>query len=1110
MAKYKQRFNDNAKAGSVAKREALKEKRRHRKDKTPVEEQHAEQEAESSSNILQLPGKDLKRKLTHELSSNSKVDTKKKKRLEKYIDLKVRHQERDEIFEKLRASAVDTSGMQSLKRLGQTQELAKALKSEDEESDESEEEEAVPTELKKSTFIDHRKLGFGFQNLKKIEKQDTKKKMSWRERLGVPEGEEESESGKDDGEENTSESEDDSENEFQGFDDSNSESQDSETDDSDSEENPSEGKSFSDWAKSLTAAESIATPKVEGYVHTPRPVEKEEIEDYSNGPVERENQFSVEIRRPDDIKNSRLKLPATAFEQPVMEAIHHNDVVVITGETGSGKTTQIPQFLYEAGYGHRDSKTPGMIGVTQPRRVAALSMASRIGKELGDHGSKVGYQIRFDAKVDESTAIKFMTDGLLLREMASDLQLLKYSAVVVDEAHERSVNTDILIGMLSRVVKLRREEGNPLKLIIMSATLRVSDFTQNTTLFPSPPPVVSIEARQYPVSIHFNRRTPSDYVQEAVSKATKIHKRLPKGGILIFLTGQSEIIHAVRALRKLNGIKEEKALPTVRITAQDADIEDENVELDYGEEELNVEELENSEASDDQEEEGFEEEYDGEQTKIKVLPLYSLLPTAEQLKVFEEVPPNTRLCVVATNVAETSLTIPGIRYVVDCGRAKQREFDEKSGILKFRVSWISKAAADQRAGRAGRTGPGHCYRLFSSAVYERDFPQFSKPEIMRMPIEGLVLQMKAMGIHRIVNFPFPTPPSRESLAEGLKLLEYLGAVKDTGEKPLTDLGFKMSLFPLNPRLSKMLLIGNQIDCLPYIVAIVSALSVGEPFMQQYEVVGHIEDDADVGAKERANKLRSRYNAAMARFSALDARGDVLRTLAAVAGYTYTDNQQEYCGENFLREKIMTEIGKLRHQIAHLVAINTRPDAVETVTSALDTKLAIPSAKQISAIKQIVAAGYVDKVAVRADFTSDLKISKKTSIVQMPYSTLFPTAEKYVYIHPSSVLAHSGSKPPEFLIYYTLTQGDDENSKVRMRSLVDISAQALSNIAGSTPLITYSRPMSGAYAPKALSSIKREAWVVPRMGAAIGSGGVGWDLPPKKVVQQKIKGDWKIV
>ncbi|KFY15705.1 hypothetical protein V491_05594, partial [Pseudogymnoascus sp. VKM F-3775] len=404
-----------------------------------------------------------------------------------------------------------------------------------------------------------------------------------------------------------------------------------------------------------------------------------------------------------------------------------------------------------------------------PRRVAAVSMAKRVGDELGDHGDRVAYQIRFEGTVSPKTAIKFMTDGVLLREVALDIALRKYSAVVIDEAHERSVNTDILIGMMSRVVRLRDEMAledpsiKPLKLIIMSATLRITDFTENKTLFDKPPPVVQAEGRQFTVTNHFARQTRHDYVEELFKKISKAHKKLPPGGFLVFLTGQNEITHLSKKLKEAFKIGTMAAGPQVRISGQDAPAEAEDV--DFGglmEEELDSDDESVHFEGDDNDDAEFDVGEDEEvgPAKMHVLPLYSLLPTKEQLRVFEPPPDGSRLVILATNVAETSLTIPGIRYVFDCGRSKERKYDEKTGVQSFEISWISKASANQRAGRAGRTGPGHCYRMYSSAVYERDFRDFAEPEILRMPIEGVVLQLKAMNLQHVVNFPFPTPPDR--------------------------------------------------------------------------------------------------------------------------------------------------------------------------------------------------------------------------------------------------------------------------------------------------------------------------------------------------------------
>lgn len=948
---------------------------------------------------------------------------------------------------------------------------------------------------------------------------------------------------------------------------SSDEDDDEEEEESDSGPKKSKGQEFIEWAKMQTeeAAISSEVPKYEGtYIPIERPEDKEALPvDYSN-PEKRTDRraFFVNVTRSESVIESRIKLPVVAEEQRIMEAIHNNDCVVICGETGSGKTTQVPQFLFEAGYGSPNSDNPGLIGITQPRRVAAVSMANRVGDELGDHGHVVGYQIRFDANIKTDTAVKFMTDGVLLRELSNDFALTKYSAIIIDEAHERNVNTDILIGVLSRVLKLRREMATedpklhkPLKLIIMSATLRVSDFTENTTLFDSPPPVLKVEARQYPVSVHFNKKTPFEYLDEVFRKTCKIHQKLPPGGILIFLTGQHEITHMCRRLQKAFPFKNittssKESDVSIRVSSKETTTEVE--EIDFG---IDVNEAEVDDfdvAKEEEDEEGFEETLEEGQdacAPLHVLPLYSLLPTKEQMRVFDEPPAGSRLCVVATNVAETSLTIPGIRYVVDCGRSKERVYDEETGVQQFTVSWISKASSGQRAGRAGRTGPGHCYRIFSSAVYERDFEQFSRPEILRMPIEGLVLNMKAMGIDKIVNFPFPTPPDRGALQKGLNLLKYLGALNE--EELLTPLGKSMSLFPLSPRFAKMLIIGDQLECLPYIVALVAGLSVGDPFIGQHELgieqkvekpkiqnneekddyeESDDEEEETVEEKEFKRQMRADYNKVHARFSALDSKSDALKLLCAVCAYDFTKTREDFAKSNYLRFKIMDEIRKLRGQVAYIVAVNTKADAVDSTVTKLSSKLRPPTAAQVKAIKQMISAGFLDQVAVRADIIStDLPpMRSKTRIIAFPYMTLFPRyrtkareeIDPYVYIHPSSLLTEAGDVPPEYLVYNTL-QVNQKNSgefgpdgkpimgKIRMKVLSDISPAQLANVAKESSLITYSKPLGAPYGPKMLTPTKRECWVVPRMGAAIGTGGIGWDLPVRKVIQVKEGVHWVV-
>jgi ATP-dependent RNA helicase DHX37/DHR1 len=835
--------------------------------------------------------------------------------------------------------------------------------------------------------------------------------------------------------------------------------------------------------------------------------------------------FSIPVSRDESIQNARLKLPVVGDEQKIMEAIHNHNIVIVKGETGSGKTTQVPQFLFESGYGSPDSPTPGMIGVTQPRRVAAVSMSKRIGDELGDHGKKVSYQIRFEGTVGPQTAIKFMTDGVLLREVAQDIALRKYSAIIIDEAHERSVNTDILIGMLSRVVKLREELSSedisikPLKLIIMSATLDLAEFRDNKALFRIPPPLLESEGRQQ-VIVHFARKTHHDYVEEAFRKISKGHRKLPPGGFLVFLTGQNEITQLSKRLREEFRSGQVAPESQVRILGKDATFEVEDIDFgdtidddndDFDDEDVDIK------VNDDDDFDVEGEELNTGPAKIHILPLYSLLPTREQLRVFEPPPDGSRLVVLATNVAETSLTIPGIRYVFDSGRSKERKYDQATGVQSFEVGWISKASAKQRAGRAGRTGEGHCYRLYSSAVYERDFEDHAKPEILRMPIEGVVLQLKAMNLQHVKNFPFPTSPDRQGLESSEKLLTYLSALSPTGQ--ITPMGSSMSIFPLSPRFARILLVGHLHDCLPYTIAVVAGLSAAEVFIPESQAVPTIaprEEDAyftnaDRIEEEARNKIRQNYNKVQKNFCFLDDKSDAMKLLQVVGEFAH-EPTEAWCQSHYVRFKVLKEITQLRRQITDLLRISVTAFA----GLKFEEKLPPPTVKQVKALKQMVAAGFIDHVAIRADLapTPPDARRKPTRAIDVPYLTLFPShihhddEEKAVYIHPSSPLAHvSPQECPDYLVYSYLQRAaprvDSEKiPKTRMHALTDITGGQLASVAKGTPLIDYGKPIKAVMPKSGESDNVRECWVIPYLRP---ERGIGWPLPARKVVQKKIPG-----
>ncbi|KAJ5109849.1 ATP-dependent RNA helicase DHR1 [Penicillium argentinense] len=857
--------------------------------------------------------------------------------------------------------------------------------------------------------------------------------------------------------------------------------------------------------------------------------------------------FSVPVERSEEIQNARMGLPVVGEEQKIMEAIHNNSTIVIWGATGSGKTTQLPQFLFESGYGNPNSPNPGLIGVTQPRRVAAVSMANRVSQELGQYSDHVSYQIRFETTVSKKTAIKFMTDGILLREIAEDFSLRKYSVIIIDEAHERSVNTDILIGMVSRIVDLRKSmmaedpTVTPLKIVIMSATLRISDFTQNSSLFrQGPPPLVQAEGRQYPVTVHFARRTHRDYVEEAFRKVSRGHRKLPPGGMLVFLTGQQEIRQLSKRLKQTfkPTQRADATQAKVQISANDAPLEAEDLELggtemdNAGVDDESDVEITGLDEPDD-EDEGFDlgEDAMDESTRVHVLPLYSQLPTKEQMKVFEPPPENSRLIILATNVAETSLTIPGIKYVFDCGRSKEKQYDLFTGVQSFQIGWISKASANQRAGRAGRTGPGHCYRMYSSAVYENDFDEYTDPEILRTPIEGIVLQMKSMGLHNVINFPFPTPPSRQGLAKAEKLLKNLGALSASGQ--VTQIGRRLSTYPLSPRFGKMLYIGHQHGCMPYVIALVAALAVGDLFVAENQVNPvdnapsnkHKSDDSssDEDGDDRkvytnADRLedteREKKSKDYARVHRLlskhDDTSDALKYLSAICAYAYASDGEAFSEQMFFRAKAFKEASQLRRQLTDIVRSNT-----SGVVGTYEPRLPEPSAKQIKALKQIVTAGFIDNVAIRADMAPVPPENPRAPrrAIDVPYLTLFRSregpaqdiSERAVFVHPTSALAKLTPKEmPQYIIYSHLQQSttslvSEQAPKIRMFPLVVPSGLQLAAIAHDTPLLEYGKPIGKTEILEGIP-VRRSAWVVPSLVGD--AGGAGWPLPAKKVVQKK--------
>ncbi|KAJ3230656.1 ATP-dependent RNA helicase dhx37 [Chytriomyces hyalinus] len=806
------------------------------------------------------------------------------------------------------------------------------------------------------------------------------------------------------------------------------------------------------------------------------------------------NQYYMQVHRSAETELSRMSLPILREEQAIMESILNKTTTILCGETGSGKTTQLPQFLYEHGFGNPlHPLYPGMIAITQPRRVAAVSMAKRVAEEMSMDLGKgpVGYQIRYDTStVSAATRIKFMTEGILLRELSAaaesadssngenkngkggDLLLTKYSVIIIDEAHERTVGTDVLIGWLTRIATLRNSGKisgvKPLKLVIMSATLRVQDFTGNKVLFPPEagiPPVVKVDGRQFKVTIHYNKVTPeTDYISEAFKKVSKIHTKLPHGAILVFLTGQSEITTLVNRLRKAYPAKE-GAIPQIEHEknllekgkdgkenlessdsmfgeAEDGQTDDHDdldflnedgvddfedmAYLDEDDEEEETQTLAGAEG--DEAEEVVDEEVDRENWPLHVLPLYSLLPTAAQMRVFEAPPPGTRLCVIATNVAETSLTIPGVKYVIDCGKVKERRYDTHTGVQTFQIGWTSRASADQRAGRAGRVAPGHCYRLFSSAVFANHFEQFSRPEMLRVPIEGVVLQMKSMGISNVLNFPFPTPPGRDNLRAGETLLVHLGAVERSSEVSesagkITELGKMLAKFPVSPRFAKMLIIAADQPgfALPYTIALVSGMSCGDPFIRDDSVTGRKGEDDDDEDKEFKSKLVGEWHRVMQLFAGDPPVSDALRILRAIGAYSAAASKSpaaasQFIEKHFLRPKAIEEIERLRTQLATLVLTAVSFD--KAGLKHLNNKSSMippPTVQDTTLLRQIILAGFPDQIARYDLAATKAALSTGAKNVKPIYTTMWGAKTDVFTIHGSSCLARL-RPAPEWIVY----------------------------------------------------------------------------------------------
>ncbi|KAG2706661.1 hypothetical protein I3843_05G102300 [Carya illinoinensis] len=540
-----------------------------------------------------------------------------------------------------------------------------------------------------------------------------------------------------------------------------------------------------------------------------------------------------EFAKSKTLAQQRQYLPIYSVRDELLQVIHENQVVVVVGETGSGKTTQLTQYLHEDGY-----TTNGIVGCTQPRRVAAMSVAKRVSEEMETElGDKVGYAIRFEDVTGPNTTIKYMTDGVLLRETLKDSDLEKYRVIVMDEAHERSLSTDVLFGILKKVVAQRRD----FKLIVTSATLNAQKFSN----FFGSVPIFHIPGRTFPVNILYSKTPCEDYVEAAVKQAMTIHITSPPGDILIFMTGQDEIEAACYALAE----RVEQLMSSTKKAVP----------------------------------------------KLLILPIYSQLPADLQAKIFQNAEDGARKCIVATNIAETSLTVDGIFYVIDTGYGKMKVYNPRMGMDALQVFPVSRAAADQRAGRAGRTGPGTCYRLYTESAYLNEMLHSPVPEIQRTNLGNVVLLLKSLKVENLLDFDFMDPPPQDNILNSMYQLWVLGALNNVGG--LTDLGWKMVEFPLDPPLAKMLLMGEQLGCLDEVLTIVSMLSVPSVFFRP---------------KDRAEES----DAARERFFVPES--DHLTLYNVYNQWKQHQYRGDWCNDNYLHVKGLRKAREVRSQLLDIL------------------------------------------------------------------------------------------------------------------------------------------------------------------------------------------------
>ncbi|KAM7206194.1 P-loop containing nucleoside triphosphate hydrolase protein [Rhypophila sp. PSN 637] len=640
------------------------------------------------------------------------------------------------------------------------------------------------------------------------------------------------------------------------------------------------------------------------------------------------------------ILQTRRDLPVSKQRQEFLDMYHSTQILVFVGETGSGKTTQIPQYVL---FDELPYQTGKLIACTQPRRVAAMSVAQRVANELDvELGEEVGYSIRFENKTGPKTMLKYMTDGQLLRESMHDHDMSRYSCIILDEAHERTLATDILMALLKQIAARRKD----LKIIVMSATLDAQKF--QTYFYDAP--LLAVPGRTHPVEIFYTPEPERDYLEASVRTVLQIHATEPEGDILLFLTGEEEIEDACR-----------------RISLE---VDDMIRESDAG--------------------------------PMKVYPLYGTLPPHQQQRIFDKAPEPLRKggrpgrkCIVATNIAETSLTIDGIVYVVDPGFSKQKIYNPRSRVESLLVSPISKASAQQRAGRAGRTRPGKCFRLYTEKAFKKELIEQTYPEILRSNLANTVLELKKLGVEDLVHFDLMDPPAPETMMRALEELNYLACLDDDGE--LTRLGSLASEFPLDPALAVMLISSPEFYCSNEMLSITSLLSVPQIFV-------------------RPNNARKRADEMKQQFAHPD--GDHLTLLNAYHAYKSAEqggqDVKQWCHEHFLSFRHLSSADNVRQQLRRIMETH----GIELISTPFTDK------NYYTNIRRALLAGFFMQVAMRE--SSNSKVYKTVKDDQL------------VMIHPSTVV----TSPYDWVVYneFVLT------TKQYVRTVTNIRPEWLLEIA----------------------------------------------------------------